>query len=85
MLDTLQRNVAFFGRDVVIADRSHFAVRANQILAVLDGMREANVLEGEHIVDFPVVTELLRFQIGANRFTLLVHQGQTELWGIKTK
>lgn len=80
MFHTLQRNVAAFRSDVVIADWSHFAIGTDQILAVLDGMRKANVLEGEHVVHLPVMTELLRFQIGADRFTLLMHQGQTKLF-----
>lgn len=79
MLYSFQRNVAALGGHIVIAHRAHFAVRTNQILPVLERVREADVLEREHVIHLPVVRQRLRFGVGLRRFALLVHQRQAEL------
>lgn len=74
MFDTVQRNVAAFARDVMIPNRTHFTVGANQILGGLNSVRESDVLEREHIVHQPVVCVRFGFQFRVGLFVLLMHQ-----------
>lgn len=76
-----KRNVILLGRDDVIADRSHVTVCAYQVFEVTDVVRESDVVEGEHVVDFPVVLEALRLELVGVSGVFLVHQRQGELGG----
>ena len=53
MSDSTERHVGQFGGDVVVAQRPPLAVGAHEVLGLLYGVGEADVLEGKHVVHAP--------------------------------
>lgn len=62
-----------------LTNRPHVAVSAYQILVISDGVREADVLECEHVVNDPVLDKALRLELVQVAGMVLVHQGKWKL------
>lgn len=57
---SVQRDEALLRRNVMIADGAQLAVGTHQKLDIVNGVREADVLKGEHVGDGPKVLEGFR-------------------------
>lgn len=60
MLDPVQGDVALLRGNVVVADGPQLAVGAHQELDAVHGVREAHVLEREHVGHRPEILQRLR-------------------------